>query len=74
MAGEEVRSPATGTVWVVNKKVGEAVAAMEDILILESMKMEIGVEPVVRGSVVEIRVAEGNLVEEGQIVAVIDVS
>jgi biotin carboxyl carrier protein len=72
MAREEIRAPAMGSVWSVNKAVGDTAAANEDILVLESMKMEIGVQSASGGSVVAIHVAEGDVVEEDQVVAVIE--
>ena len=47
---------ATGNVWKILKQPGDAVAAEEVVIILESMKMEIPIE-----------VAEGDQVTEGQI-------
>ena len=51
---------------------GDLVAIEDTILVLESMKMEIPVEAPNAGSVSEIRVAEGDNVEEGDILAVLD--
>ena len=48
------------------------VAAGDPILILESMKMEIPVEAPRAGVVREIRVAEGQTVQEGEVVATLD--
>jgi biotin carboxyl carrier protein len=42
------------------------------ILILESMKMEIPVEAPCGGTLAEVRVGEGETVEEGAILAVIE--
>jgi biotin carboxyl carrier protein len=56
----------------VEKNVGDLVAIEDTILVLESMKMEIPVEAPNAGSVSEIRVAEGDNVEEGDILAVLD--
>lgn len=46
--------------------VGDTVAEDDDLLILESMKMEIPVEAEAAGTVTEIAVAEGDSVAEGQ--------
>ena len=61
----------TGTVWKVEKQPGDAVATGEAVVILESMKMEMPVESPVSGTVVEIRCAEGDAVEEGAVLAVV---
>ena len=67
-----VEAQITGNVWKIEKAVGEAVRAEEVILILESMKMEIPVEAPVSGRLAELRVREGENVEEGAVLAVID--
>jgi acetyl-CoA carboxylase biotin carboxyl carrier protein len=67
-----VEAQITGNVWKIEKAVGDRVAAEEVILILESMKMEIPVEAPVSGRLAEIRVHEGENVEEGAVLAVID--
>ncbi len=61
----------TGTVWKVEKKVGDEVAEGEPIVIIESMKMEMPVESPISGTISEIRVAEKQPVEEGAVVAVV---
>jgi acetyl-CoA carboxylase biotin carboxyl carrier protein len=72
MARSEVKSEISGRVWKLEARVGDRVAADDAILILESMKMEIPVPALVPGRILEIRVAEKDLVEEGQVVAVIE--
>jgi acetyl-CoA carboxylase biotin carboxyl carrier protein len=67
-----VEAQITGNVWKIEKAVGDRVTAEEVILILESMKMEIPVEAPVSGRLAEIRVREGENVEEGAVLAVID--
>ncbi|TMJ32252.1 MAG: biotin/lipoyl-binding carrier protein [Alphaproteobacteria bacterium] len=72
MARSEVRSEIGGRVWKLEARVGDRVAADDAILVLESMKMEIPVSAPVAGRILEIRVAKTDLVEEGQVVAVIE--
>ena len=67
-----VEAQITGNVWKIERAVGDAVAAEDVILILESMKMEIPVEAPVAGRLAEIRVREGENVEEGAVLAVIE--
>jgi biotin carboxyl carrier protein len=67
-----VEAQITGNVWKIEKTVGDAVRAEEVILILESMKMEIPVEAPVSGRLAELRVREGENVEEGAVLAVIE--
>ena len=67
-----VEAQITGNVWKIEKAVGDRLAKEEVILILESMKMEIPVEAPCAGRLAEIRVREGENVEEGAVLAVID--
>jgi biotin carboxyl carrier protein len=67
-----VEAQITGNVWKIERAVGDAVAAEDVILILESMKMEIPVEAPVAGRLTEIRVREGDNVEEGAVLALIE--
>jgi len=68
----DVPAHITGTVWKVEVSVGQKVGAGEVLLILESMKMEIPVEAPHAGRVSELRVAEGDSIEEGAILVVLD--
>ncbi len=68
----QVEAQITGNVWKIEKRVGDRVAPEEVILILESMKMEIPVEAPCSGRLAEIRVQEGQNVEEGAVLAVIE--
>ena len=72
MAKIEVTSEVTGNVWKVQAKVGDLLAEDDVIMILESMKMEIPVEAPVAGKLVELSVAEEDIVGEDQVVAVIE--
>lgn len=69
---EEIRSHITGTVWKIEVTVGEEVEEEDELIILESMKMEIPVEATVDGVVKEILVAEGDPVKEGQVLIILD--
>ncbi len=72
MAEIRVQSEITGKVWQIEAKVGDKVAEDDPIVVLESMKMEIPIGAPVAGTVTEILVAEGDAVEEGQDVAVME--
>jgi acetyl-CoA carboxylase biotin carboxyl carrier protein len=67
----EVKAHITGTVWKIERPVGARVAEGDTLIILESMKMEMPVEAPCAGVVAEIRIAEGEAVDEGRVVAVI---
>ncbi|MFT4596291.1 MAG: acetyl-CoA carboxylase biotin carboxyl carrier protein [Paracrocinitomix sp.] len=67
-----VKSPVVGTVWKIQVAVGDAVAEGDEIMILESMKMEIPVEADASGTVISFAVAEGDQVAEGALLATIE--
>jgi len=69
---EEIKAHITGVVFQVTTKAGDRVAAGDPVIVLESMKMEIPVEAPRAGSVKEIRVREGQTVQEGETVAVLE--
>ena len=69
---EDVKAHITGVVFQITSKAGDKVAAGDPVIVLESMKMEIPVEAPRAGKVREIKVAEGQTVQEGDTVAVID--
>jgi len=66
-----VKSEITGKIWKVEASVGQSVSQDDQLVVIESMKMEIPVLAPAAGVVREIRVAEGEEVKEGQIVAVL---
>ncbi|HET9601865.1 MAG TPA: biotin/lipoyl-binding carrier protein [Acidimicrobiales bacterium] len=68
----EVRAEITANVWRVRTEVGAQVAEGDELVILESMKMEIAVTAPSAGTVVELRVAPEDNVQEGDVVAVLD--
>ncbi len=63
----DVKCQISGTVWQVLVEVGQDVSEEEDLLILESMKMEIPVSAPQDGKVSEILVQPGQPVQEGQV-------
>ena len=67
-----VEAQIAGNVWKIEKSVGEVVVVEEVILVIESMKMEIPVEAPCAGRIAEIRVAEGEAIEEGAVLVVIE--
>jgi acetyl-CoA carboxylase biotin carboxyl carrier protein len=72
MAGTKVVSDIAGKVWKIEAPAGAKVARDDPVLILESMKIEIPVNAPCAGTVAEIYFAEGEVVGEGEVVAVID--
>jgi biotin carboxyl carrier protein len=68
----EVRAEITANVWQVRTEIGAEVAEGDELVILESMKMEIPVTAPSPGTVIELRVAPDDNVQEGDVVAVLD--
>jgi biotin carboxyl carrier protein len=69
---EEIRAEMVANVWKVVKTAGDDVAEGDTLVILESMKMEIPVLAESDGTVCEIAVHEGEVVQEGDLIAVIE--
>ena len=72
MAVVNVKSEIAGNVWKIQTKPGDRVEVDGEIMILESMKMEIPVLSPRAGTIKEIRVSEGDAIDEGQLVAILD--
>lgn len=68
----EVRAEMVANVWKVVTAEGAEVTADDTLVILESMKMEIPVLAETAGTVTTLHVAEGDVVQEGDLIAVID--
>ncbi len=68
----DVPAHITGTVWKIEKKAGDPVAAGDILVILESMKMEMPIEAPEDGKVAEVRCKEGEAVSEGQVLVVLE--
>jgi acetyl-CoA carboxylase biotin carboxyl carrier protein len=72
MARIDIKSEITGKVWKIEAKPGDRLSEDDPIIILVSMKMEIPIMAPVDGTIIEIRVAEEDAVEEEQIVAIME--
>ncbi|WP_047982005.1 acetyl-CoA carboxylase biotin carboxyl carrier protein subunit [Ornithinibacillus contaminans] len=68
----EVKAIMAGNVWKVLVGVGDTVEEEQDIVILESMKMEIPIAADEAGTVKELKVAEGDFVNEGDVIAILE--
>jgi acetyl-CoA carboxylase biotin carboxyl carrier protein len=71
VAVAEVRAEMVANVWKIVAKQGDTVEDGDTLVILESMKMEIPVVAESSGTVSEVRVEEGQVVQEGDVIAVI---
>ena len=70
----EIRAEITANVWQVVVDEGQMVAEGDEVVILESMKMEIPVIADVPGVVRELHVEPEDVVQEGDLIALIDES
>ena len=68
----EVYAELVANVLKVSAKAGDKVGPEDTLVLLESMKMEIPVAAEVEGTVAEIAVNEGDVVTEGDLLAVVD--
>ena len=68
----EVRAEVLGSLWRIVAEAGQAVEEDETIMVLESMKMEIPVTSPISGTVTAILVSKGDVVREGQAVAIVE--
>ncbi len=68
----EVHAEITANVILVQVEPGQRVAEGDELVVLESMKMEIPVLAPVDGIVSQLALAAGTTVAEGDLVAVID--
>ena len=69
---EEIRAEMVANVLEVVVAEGSRVADGDTVVLLESMKMEIPVLTEVAGTVVSISVAAGDVVQGGDLIAVVD--
>ncbi len=68
----EIVASMAGNVWKVLVKVGDQVEEGQDVVILESMKMEIPIAAESGGTVKEVKVNEGEFVNEGDIIVKVE--
>jgi acetyl-CoA carboxylase biotin carboxyl carrier protein len=68
----EVLASMAGSVWKILVKVGDQVEEDQDVVILESMKMEIPIAAEFDGTVKEVKVNEGDFVNEGDVIVVVE--
>jgi biotin carboxyl carrier protein len=72
LAQENVEFPITGKITSVSVKVGDKVGEWDILCLLESMKMENPILAPVAGTVAKIELSDGQVVEAGDLVAVIE--
>lgn len=66
-----IKSEITASVWKILVQPGDSVIAGQDLMILESMKMEIPLQSPAAGTIRSLSVAEGQSITEGELVAMV---
>ena len=69
---QEVRAPVTGTILAIHVSEGQEVEPDQEVATIESMKMHIPVEVSRSGKVRQILAQEGEVVQEGSVLLVLD--
>jgi len=69
---KEVKASMAGSIWQIHVSVGDQVTMGQDVVILESMKMEIPIAAESAGIVKEAMMGEGDFVNEGDVILVIE--
>ncbi|HHT7082503.1 MULTISPECIES: acetyl-CoA carboxylase biotin carboxyl carrier protein subunit [Bacillus cereus group] len=68
----KVYASMAGNVWKIVVGVGDTVEEEQDVVILESMKMEIPIVSEEAGTIMKINVQEGDFVNEGDVLLEIE--
>lgn len=68
---QEIASDLVAEVAAVHVSVGDQVEAGQELVLLESMKMEIPVTPEFAGTVTAVRVRRGDVVQEGEVLVIV---
>lgn len=67
-----LESPLAGKILEINMEVGQKVTGDDELIIIESMKMENPIFSEGEGTVKEIKIKVGDKVQEGDVLAVIE--
>ncbi|MEH6942826.1 acetyl-CoA carboxylase biotin carboxyl carrier protein subunit [Bacillus sp. JJ722] len=68
----ELRASMAGSVWKILVKQGDTVTEGQDVVILESMKMEIPIAAESDGIVSSVKVNENDFVNEGDVLVTVE--
>jgi acetyl-CoA carboxylase biotin carboxyl carrier protein len=69
---EEIKASMAGSIWKINVDIEEEVEAGQDVVVLESMKMEIPITTEKSGIIKALKMAEGDFVNAGDVILVIE--
>jgi acetyl-CoA carboxylase biotin carboxyl carrier protein len=68
----EITAHMTGTIQELRVQLGDTVRAGDEVVVLESMKMEMPIAALADGIVREVRVQTGDVVQEDDVLVVLD--
>ncbi len=68
----DIKSPAVGKVLRLSVESGAQVARGDEVMVIESMKVEIPIKAPAGGSIVEFRVKPGDQIQRNLVLAVLD--
>ena len=69
---KEIKASMAGSIWQILVRVGDSIESGQEVVVLESMKMEIPISSETAGTVKEVRLAEGDFVNDGDVILVIE--
>jgi len=69
---KEIKASMAGSMWKMLVKEGDQVKNGQELAIMESMKMEIPVESESDGTIKEVKVAEDDFLNEGDVIFVVE--
>jgi len=69
---KQVTASMAGTVLHVLVKTGDSVQSGQDVVVLESMKMEVPIPAEADGTVMEVKANPGDFVNEGDVLVVLE--
>jgi biotin carboxyl carrier protein len=68
----EIKSPSVGKVLRVEVEVGHEVSRGDELMVIESMKVEIPIKAPANGRIKEVRVKIGDQIQRNNVLAVLD--
>jgi acetyl-CoA carboxylase biotin carboxyl carrier protein len=68
----EITAHMAGTILEIRVQPGDQVRAGDDVVVLESMKMEMPIAALMDGTVTEVRVQSGDVVQEDDVLVVLE--
>ncbi|MBX9688154.1 MAG: biotin/lipoyl-binding protein [Candidatus Obscuribacterales bacterium] len=68
---KQINAMMAGTVVEVLVAAGDAISGGQDVVIIESMKMQLPISSELEGKVAEVKVAAGDFVNEGDVILIL---